>query len=266
MGDEAVKKEDFEAQMNELETRLVQRFEQLLNQRDNTSPVEGSENGSRTHTQSSALGATAEEASSPTEDTQGRAKAIADSLRSVILPPELKLNEARGHSGIRKCDQVTANIIAKCAVFAETALKLIGTLSVEGVTEANLQDLHVLGQAQIEYLQDEYSTLFIQGTFASENVTKFYKNFNKGTSALLPRHRAALSTAVNILGPAGHCSQTQDSRNASRRGRSFGGGPFRGFRRSQNGSANRDVFQDSMNIRFAPRGRGNNGMSDAPNI
>ncbi len=69
MGDEAVKKEDFEAQMNELKTRLVQRFEQLLNQRDNTSPVEGSENGSLTHTQSSALGVTAEEASSPTEET-----------------------------------------------------------------------------------------------------------------------------------------------------------------------------------------------------
>ena len=52
-----------------------------------------------------------------------------------------------------------------------------------------------------------------------ESITKFYKNFNKGTSALMPRHREALTTAVNMLGPAAYSQDRAD--NYSDRGRGF---------------------------------------------
>ena len=199
--------------------------------------------------------------SSPVGDTnsdiQGGVKAIGDSLRSVTLPPELRLNDTRGHTGIRKSDQPTANIIAKLANFAEIGLKVVGTVAPDNVTEANLQDIHIVFQAMMEYAQDEYSTLFVQGAFPHDSVTKFFKTFNKGTSALLPRHRDALSTAVNILGPAGCYGQNPEhSRNDYRNqqgNRRFQRGGYNNFRRgrgSYNTSVSRDVFNDATSNRF----------------
>ena len=53
----------------------------------------------------------------PVKDLQSQVKSLSDSLRSFVLPPELKLNHTRGHAGIRKQDQDTAKIISKCADF-----------------------------------------------------------------------------------------------------------------------------------------------------
>ena len=53
----------------------------------------------------------------PVKDLQGQVKSLSDSLRSFVLPPELKLNHTRGHAGICKQDQDTTKIISKCADF-----------------------------------------------------------------------------------------------------------------------------------------------------
>ena len=254
--EENVTKEMLDNAVKQLEERLITKLQQLQANDPNTEDRS-------THNQERdgpSQSATDQNTTGDILDIQGRAKAIHDSLRSVIIPSELRLNDSRGHSGIRKNDQPTANIISKCAYFCETALKLLGTLSTDTVSETNLQDLHTILHAQIEYLQDEYSTLFIQGTFPADCVTRFYKNFNKGTSALLPRHRKALTTAVNILGPAGQCTpETRgDFRPSFRRGRDQVPFRHRGTRRGSQGqghyypgqSARSDVFQDAVTGRF----------------
>ena len=128
----------------------------------------------------SAPSATQSQDFTPAGDIQGQVKALSDSLRPVSIAPELKLNETRSHSGIKKQDQNAAKIISKCAYYVETAFKLLGTMQADSISEAQLQNLHVILMGQMEYLQDEYSALYVQGTFPTETVSKFYRNFNKG--------------------------------------------------------------------------------------
>lgn len=246
----SVSKDDFE----ELKTRF-DKLEECLNTRDQTGPRGGHEVPETELHQGSARGfsvQTADPTDRPEKDLQGQVKSLKDALNSIVLPPELKLNDTRGHSGIKKPDQDAAKIISKCASFTETALKLLGTLSAGTVSEDQLGSLHILLTGMMEYLQDEYSSLIVQGTFPKETVAKFYKNFTKGTSALLPRHREALTTAVNLLGPAASQAPQEnrpgDSRPQFRRG-TFGarGGGYRGGRRGYRPGG--DVFSDTVSHR-----------------
>ena len=109
-------------------------------------------------------------------------------------------------------DQYTAKIISKCADFPETALQLVGTFTAVKITESQFESLHTILQGQMEYIQDEYATLFVQRIFPKDSVTKFYKYFNEGTSALKPRHRDALTTAVNLIGLVAHVPDRHDTR------------------------------------------------------
>ena len=61
------------------------------------------------------------------ERMQGKFTAIKDSLSKIVLPADLRLNDSR--SGITRQDQGHRDTIVKCAHYAKTLLKLVGTVT-----------------------------------------------------------------------------------------------------------------------------------------
>ena len=108
--------------------------------------------------------------------------ALKDSLTKVRLPNEMKLHENR--CGIKREDQQHFNVLSKSARYVETSMKILLNInSPQEITQEKLEQLALVNIAQINYLQDEYSTLVVQGT-CNPQVGKMFRAFRKNTSGL----------------------------------------------------------------------------------
>ena len=198
---------------------------------DNTSvPVQGP------GPNSSPLGST-----SPSEfDIQKRFENLRDSLSRIQLPPDCKVNESQ--QGIRSECKPALKVISKTARFAEAGLKLISQYLPSdaeeyALTSADIEKLYIIFQAQINYLQGEYSSLVVRSTF-DEETSRLFRAFQNNSQAFSERslnnvRLAAELTSMSSRHSRGNFSRSSYRGNSNRRGFSFGnrggGRATRGF-------------------------------------
>lgn len=103
---------------------------------------------------------------------------IRDAIQRVKLPNDLKLDESS--PGVQNKDRPRRNVLARCAKYAETSLKLLSTLKAGQVSEGDLQDLITISMAQVRYLQEEQAMILVNNNFG-EVVEKTYRNFRRNT-------------------------------------------------------------------------------------
>ena len=119
------------------------------------------------------------------------------SVQSVRLPNNLTLQESR--QGIKKEDQTILNVLIKSARFAETAMKLLQNVDTESAPESvisTLDDLFTVHLAQIRYVQEEYTSLVVQGSF-DPTVTRFFRSLQRNSS-FTPEALENLRSAATI--------------------------------------------------------------------
>ena len=192
-------------------------------------------------------------------DLQAEFATIKDAVQRVKLPPSLRLND-NGKKGIRSADQQALSVIQRSARYSETCMKLIGTLSPETVTQADLDQILVTQTAHIKYLQDEYSTLIVQGKFDNQTASIF-KSLQRNTSGLSPQARDNLEVAATLSRNVYlHKEATQQQGNTSpSRGRGQSSYGYRnnysynqrgrGFRRSYGDSGNQgNTWNNNSNM------------------
>ena len=95
---------------------------------------------------------------------------IKSSVERVVLPPNLKLHDAR--TGVKKEDQTTLNVLSRCGRYIETALKVLSQVD-EDSGSVDLTPLVVTLLANIRYLQDEYAALLVKGRFDNPTAQLF---------------------------------------------------------------------------------------------
>ena len=125
---------------------------------------------------------------SPSEfDIQKRFENLRDSLSRIQLPPDCKVNESQ--QGIKSECKPALKVISKTARFAEAGLKLISQYSPSdaeeyALTSADIEKLYIIiFQAQINYLQGEYSSLVVRSTF-DEETSRLFRAFQNNSQAL----------------------------------------------------------------------------------
>ena len=182
------------------------------------------------------------------EDCQGEFVSIRDTVTNVKLPAEVRLNDA-SKQGVRRNDHPQANVLIKCARYAETILKLLAVRAENSDEEAdgNLESIFKVTMAQMKYIQDEYAGLLVQGTFDS-TTSKLFKSMQKNSTALSPHHIGILQSAATISAAASHTQQEDRDRDRRypARGRFSDRGYYRfGYRdrASWNRSSSGDSFQ-----------------------
>ena len=179
-------------------------------------------------------------ASPPEFDIQKKFDSLKDSLAKIQLPPECKVNESQ--QGIKSDCKPPLKIITKTARFAETGLKLISQLNTQNpdselytLTATDIEKLYIIFQAQINYLQSEYSGLVVRSTF-DEETSRLFRAFQNNSQAFSERSLNNVRLAAELTSISSRHSRGSSSRgfrgNSSYR-RSFGnrGGPrtSRGF-------------------------------------
>ena len=98
------------------------------------------------------------------------------------LPSQIRLNESR--QNIKREDQGTFNLVAKSARYVETSLRVLQTIDeATRVTPKHPENLLLVQMAHINFLQDEYGALIVQGT-CNKEVGKLFRAFRKNTSGL----------------------------------------------------------------------------------
>ena len=204
-----------------------------------------------------AAGSALQSASGPVADVQGEYAALRDSLSSIKVPAELKLNESR--QGIKRSDQPVFNILTKCSRYNETIIKLLSTITPEApVTQEKLDQWFLACNAQCKYLQDEYASIVVSGQF-DPSTARIFRALQKNTTGLGPdslntlRSAAALSAATN-----NHQRGTNTQSNPSR-GR---GGRGNYFRQDYQRDAFRPFAQRSFPNRRYQREDNSGGMND----
>ena len=127
------------------------------------------------------------------ENIQGEFNSLKDSVQSVVLNPEYKLNENR--TNIRRSDLPLFNVVIKNARYCETALKIIASTC--NIPEEEAAKLTTVLYAQICYLKDEYSWLLANSTVDAQTA-KIYRTLNKHTSGFCPHQIENLRAAASI--------------------------------------------------------------------
>lgn len=157
---------------------------------------------------------------SSSDDTQGVFASIKDSVSKIKLPPALRLTDST--RGVKRNDQPFANVIQKCGRFAETSLKILLTIKEKDnrVSDDTLFELWQTQVAQIRFLQEELSSLLVQGQFNPE-VTRLYRTLQKHTSGFTPESLNLLEKATTIA-----AANTRNNYSRDHRGRGFHGGRF----------------------------------------
>lgn len=171
---------------------------------------------------------------SATDDIQGEFNVIKDSVVKVKLSPDLKLTDTT--RGVKRADQPFANVIQKCGRYAETTLKLLLTIDEAEVSNDTLLDLWHVQLAQIRYLQEEFSSLLVQGQF-NPDVARLYRTLQKNTSGFTPNSLDILEKATTISA-ANIRAQPATGRG---RGAGFSRGSF-GRGRARYSGFNRDNY------------------------
>ena len=168
------------------------------------------------------------------DDVQGQFQAIKESLSSLRLAPDLRLNETR--TGIQRNDQPVFNNLVKSARYVETTLKLVGSICENNITQADVTALYHIQLAHMRYLQDEFASLIVQGSFDKETI-RLFKCFQKNTSGLSPAAISNLRKAAEISGARTIGQNNFNTQNGGFRGR---GSQWRGrgFRQFTNRGQN----------------------------
>ncbi len=129
-------------------------------------------------------------------DVQGEFQTIRDTVNNVKLPADLKVPDSK--QGIKREDQQHSAVVAKCARYAETTLKLLFQAGEPAnVTEDTLIRLYHVQLAQVRYLQEEHASLIVQGQF-DRNTARLYRTLQRNTSAFNEESLATLRNATTI--------------------------------------------------------------------
>ena len=153
-------------------------------------------------------------------DIQGEFAAIRDSLQRVKLPSDIRLNDSN-KQGVRRQDHPTANILIKCARYIETLFKILSQCSIESSQapqdlKESLDTLFTVCLANIRYIQEEYASIIVQGTF-DHVTTKMFKSLQKNNSVFSPQQVEILQNAASISAAASHHTSDRESFDYSRR-------------------------------------------------
>ena len=148
---------------------------------------------------------------------------IKESLRSVTLPPHLKLQDSS--VGIKQESKGALKVISKVARTTETALKQISVIAARGkeegvfdVTETELANLFTLATGQMQYLQSEYAALVVKNTFNDE-TSRLFRSFENHSSAFNASALQNLKMAADLATASNATSRERGFRNrGDRRG------------------------------------------------
>jgi hypothetical protein len=187
-----------------------------------------------------------------TEDVQKSYEQIKDSLTKIVLPDELKVFDTK--SGIARELQPAANILSRCSRYGETALKQLSKVvnKKENEEDIQLDDLHkifVILQAQVSYLQGEYTALLVKSKF-DDHTASLFRCFEKNQSSFSEDSLQNLRCAAEITAATQRFS----------RGRWTYRGDYRGGR----GRGSRGFYQQDQSFhRDIPPRRWNTQGSNA---
>jgi hypothetical protein len=199
--------------LSEQNASILQQLQELSINRQPPNRQESAESDSNTrgdhgdHDNTDQQGAGAV-APSPTLGTAGNIQvqeeyqAIKDSVQNIKLAADLKVSDSR--QGVKREDTPHANVIGKCAKFAETSMKLLIQADKKPLTAAAneefLYKLYAVQLAQIRYLQEEHASIIVQGQF-DKDTARLFRALQRNTAEFPPtavatlQHAAAISAA-----------------------------------------------------------------------
>ena len=133
--------------------------------------------------------------SAPTATVDAEFQRLRNTVQSVRLPPNLTLQESR--QGVKREDLPLFNVLAKCARYTETTMKLCAR--VEGDSH---EDVFNCMYAMIKYIQDEYAALIVNSTF-DPNVSRVFRSLqrNTGFTAETMEHLRSATTIASAYRP-----------------------------------------------------------------
>ena len=126
-------------------------------------------------------------------DFQGDFKSLKDSYQTVDIPSEYKLHADR--AGVKREDQTRVNLVASCAKYSETLLRIIA--ADEDNIDLLKEKIYVTAIAQQKFLQAEYAAILVNSSFDS-HTARFFKQLQKNTSSFSPEALANLQAAATI--------------------------------------------------------------------
>ena len=120
---------------------------------------------------------------------------IKESYARVRIPPQYKVNDSA--NGIKTEYRPVLKIIGKTARFAETGLKVLASIQDPDPSSDGLSELFTIFQAQINFLQAEYSNVVVRSTF-DEDTGRIFRQFENNSQALSERSLANIRVAAEI--------------------------------------------------------------------
>ncbi len=136
------------------------------------------------------------------------------SLERVQVDKEITFT--RDRTGVKRVDHRTYNIIAKCANFAETIIKIVQNTDPQQITENTLNNIFLCGAAHLGYLREEAANLFIKGEYGTE-ADRLYRGVQKH-SPITANRVGLLSNVVQLANVKEQQQQQQKSARGSYRG------------------------------------------------
>jgi hypothetical protein len=175
---------------------------------------------------------------STTAEVQRAYEIVKNSLNGVQLPQSLHVYDSK--TGISKECQPSLNILSKCARYTETALKQLNQIVLKDKYDGDddLKYLFTILQAEIGYLQSEYTALMVRSKF-DDSTTNLFKCFERNQAAFTDQALGHLRCAAEISAISHR--QPRGNRFPSFRGSRGRGRGFRPQSDSFHAFASRDI-------------------------
>ena len=178
-------------------------------------------------------------------EVQDEFKVIRDKYANIEIPAQFKVTTDR--TGVKRDDQCKINLIANCAKFSESLMRL--SLSSDNDSESIKQQVFIIAAAQQKLLQTEYSAVVVDNSFDSQTA-KFYKQLRKHTSAFDPESLTDLKDAVAV------CSRYKPPSDSNYRGRyNF---RYQRGNRGNRGRGRQDIYAQATGSQQIPTSRPQN--------
>ena len=152
---------------------------------------------------------------------------VRDALSRIQLPANLKVNDSA--AGISKDCKATLKVLNKSARYAETGLKVLASSS--SSTTLNEQEVHMLYtvlQAQVNFLQGEYSSLVVKSTFDDE-TSRVFRSLECNSTAFSERSLNNVRLAAELTSIRARATGIRPPHN-NRRNFQSSSGSFASFR------------------------------------
>ena len=150
-----------------------------------------------------------------------------------------------GIASIHQTDKKTYTVVKTVAGYTETLMKIVGTVSLQDITEEDLAKIHTCSEALMGYLNDEHSTLFASNQ-CDQDTAKIFRSLKKNTSVFTEEDITKVIAASTI---AGLKNTNQGGIKKYPRG---GGGGQRTFRNYGNNYGNTSYGNSGYN-QYQPR-------------